>query len=484
MKPTERLKELAEAPLGRLVARFSWPALVSMTLSALYSVVDRIYIGQGCGQDAMAGLTLVFPVMMVFGAFGVFVGAGHAAVLSIKLGEGDRTACEKVLGELLALKLLFFFVLPPLVFIFLDPILRLTGGASVTPGAFAMAKTYLRLVIFSHIFSHIAFGLSAAMRCEGGVVPSMMCMVVGFGVNLVLDPIFIFGFGMGVAGAAWATNIAMACSCAWALWYYRPGHSAVRLRWRRIGLYRAYLAKACGIGLSPALQQLAGSLVNVSLQLAFAYWAADETSATAQIASLGIFQMVTMSFVMPLMGVQQGIAPVMGYNWGARNFRRVREALFLGLKTSTVVVSVAAALAVFAPEPIVRLFTDGTDAAFMRLAAGDLRVSNCMLWCIGLNVVASTYFQSVGRPRIAILLSLLRQVVCLIPCIWVLPYLARLTGLCAPATAIWLAMPISDVLACLATVPPFFSHARFLARIVPSRRRRERVICVNKSQGT
>ena len=465
MRPDERLKELANAPLGRLVARFSWPALVSMTLNALYSVVDRIYIGQGCGQDAMAGLTLVFPVMMVFGAFGVFVGAGHAAVLSIKLGEGDRTACEKVLGELLALKLLFFFVLPPLVFIFLDPILRMTGGASVTPGAFAMAKTYLRLVIFSHIFSHIAFGLSAAMRSEGGVVPSMMCMVVGFGVNLALDPIFIFGCGMGVAGAAWATNIAMACSCAWALWYYRPGHSAVRLRWRRIGFYRAYLAKACGIGLSPALQQLAGSLVNVSLQLAFAYWAADEASATAQIASLGIFQMVTMSFVMPLMGVQQGVAPVMGYNWGARNFRRVRDALFLGLKTSTAVVSVAAALAVFAPTPIVRLFTDGTDVEFMRLAAGDLRVSNCMLWCISLNVVASTYFQSIGRPRIAILLSLLRQVVCLIPCIWLLPYLARLTGLCTPATAIWLAMPISDVLACLATVPSFVSHARFLARV-------------------
>ena len=465
MKPNERLKALADAPLGRLVMRFSWPALVSMTLNALYTIVDRVYIGQGCGQDAMAGLTLVFPVMMVFGAFGVFVGAGHAAVLSIKLGEGDRTACEKILGELLALKLLFFFVLPPLVFVFLDPILRWTGGASVTPGALGMAKTYLRIVLFSHIFSHIAFGLSAAMRSEGGVVPSMMCMVVGFGVNLVLDPIFIFGFGMGVAGAAWATNIAMACSCAWALWYYRPGHSVVRLRLRRIGLYRAYLAKACGIGLSPALQQLAGSLVNVSLQLAFAYWAADEASATAQVASLGIFQMVTMFFVMPLMGVQQGVAPVMGYNWGARNFRRVREALFLGLKASTVVVSVAAALAVFAPVPIVRLFTDGTDAGFVRLAAGDLRVSNCMLWCIGLNVVASTYFQSIGRPRTAILLSLLRQVICLIPCIWILPCLAHVTGFCAPATAIWLSMPISDVLACLATVPSFLSHARFLARV-------------------
>ena len=168
-------------------------------------------------------------------------------------------------------------------FLFIDPILRWTGGAGVTSAAFAQARTYVRLVVFSHVFAHLAFGLSASMRSEGAVVPSMMCMVVGFGVNLVLDPIFIFWFGMGVAGAAWATNIAMACSCAWALWYYRPGNSAVRLRWRCIGFYRAYLAKACGIGLSPALQQLAGSLVNVSLQLAFAYWAADEEIGRAHV---------------------------------------------------------------------------------------------------------------------------------------------------------------------------------------------------------
>jgi Na+-driven multidrug efflux pump len=417
----------------------------------------------------------------------VFVGAGHSAVLSIRLGAGNRVACEKLLGQLVAFKLLFFVILPPLVFLNADTVLGWCGGAKVSPGAFAAGRSYLRLVVFSHLFAHLAFGFSAMMRAEGRAVESMTCMAVGFGANLLLDPLLIFGvtlpgpFGgirlppLGIEGAAWATNIAMACSCAWALWYYRPGHSVVRLRWRRIGFYRAYLAKACGIGLSPALQQLAGSLVNVSLQLAFAYWAADEASATAQVASLGIFQMVTMFFVMPLMGVQQGIAPVMGYNWGARNFRRVREALFLGLWTSTAVVTFAAAVEVLAPVPIVRLFTDGADAEFIRLAAGDLRVSNCMLWCIGLNVVASTYFQSVGRPRTAILLSLLRQVVCLIPCIWLLPYLARLTGICAPATAIWLSMPISDVLACLATVPSFLAHARFLARVGRSRRGKDLV---------
>lgn len=459
MSADSKLKDLAEAPLGRLLLRFSWPALVSMTLNALYSIVDRVYIGQGCGQDAMAGLTLAFPIMMVFGAFGVFVGAGHAALLAIKLGEGDRTLCEKILGELVAFKLAFFFVLPPLVYVFLDPILRWTGGEGVTPGALEQAKTYLRIVLFSHLFLHLAFGLSAAMRSEGAVVQSMMCMVVGFGTNLVLDPIFIFGCGMGVAGAAWATVVAMALSCAWALAYYRPGHSVVPLRWRRIGFYRAFVGRAAAIGFSPALQQLMGSLVNVSLQMALAKWAADAAEATAQIAALGVFQMVMMLFFMPVLGVQQGLSPIMGFNWGARRYARVRGALVLGFWITTALVTVAALAQIFFPEQIARLFADGKDVAFIHLAGFDLRVSNCMLWCIGVNVVATTYFQSVGHPWTATFLSVLRQFLILIPCIWILPHFFA-----NHAFAVWLALPISDVLCQLATLPPLLSHLRFLRR--------------------
>lgn len=475
----KRLKDLAEAPLGRLLARFSWPALVSMTLNALYSIVDRVYIGQGCGQDAMAGLTLAFPILMVFGAFGVFVGAGHAALISLKLGAGDRSACEKILGELVAFKLAFFFVLPPLIFIFLDPILRATGGSGLTHGALEQAKTYLRLVLFSNIFSHLAFGLSAAMRSEGAVLPSMMCMVVGFGTNLVLDPILIFGihfnlFGcslqilapMGVAGAAWATNIAMFLSCIWAFSYYRPGHSAVRLRISCVRFYREFVGRAAGIGLSPALQQLMGSLITVSMQMVFVKWSAgDEKMATAQIASLGIFQMVMMLFFMPVLGVQQGLAPILGFNWGARGYARVRRTLLLGFWVTTVLVTIAAVAQIVAPEAIARIFTDGTDAAFLKLAAGDLRLSNCMLWCIGLNVVATTYFQSIGHPWTATILSMMRQCLCLLPCIWLLPYLFN-----DKMFAIWVSLPISDVLAFFFTIPPFFSHLRFLRRAAQVRR--------------
>lgn len=454
-----RLKDLAEAPLGRLLLRYSWPALVSMTLNALYAIVDRVYIGHGCGQAAMAGITLAFPVMMVFGAFGVFVGAGHAALISLKLGAGERKACERILGELVAFKLAFFLVLPPLVFAFLDPILRATGGAGVTPEALEQAKTYLRLVLFSHLFSHLAFGLSAAMRSEGAVLQSMMCMVVGFGTNLLLDPIFIFVFKMGVAGAAWATNIAMFLSCLWALWYYRPGHSVVGLRLGCVRFYREFAGRAAGIGLSPALQQLMGSLITVSMQMAFAKWATSREAATAQIASLGIVQMSLMLFFMPVMGVQQGLSPIMGFNWGARNFGRVRSALLLGFWITTACVAIASAVNGFAPGMIARVFTDSGDAAFLRLVSGDLRLVNCMLWCIGLNVVASTYFQAIGHPWTAIILSMMRQCLCLLPCIWLLPHFFS-----DHMFAIWVSHPISDVLAFLFTIPPFLSHARFLRR--------------------
>ena len=466
------------APLGPLLFRYSWPALVAMSLNALYAVVDRLYIGQGCGEDAMAGLTLTFPVMMLFGAFGVFVGAGHSAVLSIRLGEGNSVACEKLLGQLVAFKLLFFFILPPLVFANADTVLTWCGGAKVTTGAFAAARTYLRLVVFSHLFSHLAFGFSAMMRAEGSAVQSMMCMIVGFGANLLLDPLLIFGFTfplpfgtvhlppLGIAGAAWATNIAMFLSCVWAARYYLSGRSTVRLRLSRIGFHRGLVAKAVGIGLAPFLQQLMGSLINLSLAAAFARWAADAASATTQIASLGVFQSVMILVFMPVFGAQQGLQPIFGYNWGARNLRRVRETLLLGFWITTALCVMACAVQVVPPFPwlLARLFVEAGNPSLLSTAAHDLAIGNCMIWTISINVVATTYFQSIGHPRTAIFLSMLRQGVCLLPCIWLLPFVGVRTGLFAPALGVWLALPVSDVLCQLATVPPFFAHLRFLQR--------------------
>ena len=461
------LEELATGSTGRLLLKYSWPALVAMTLNALYAVVDRVFIGQSCGLEAMAGLQLAMPVMMLFGAFGVFVGAGHAAVLSIKLGEGDLTACEKIVGQLVAFKLAFFFTLPPLVFCNLDTVLGWCGADKVTPGAFACAKSYLRLVLFSHLFSHLAFGLSALQRAEGGAIRSMLCMVVGFGLNLVLDPLFIFVFHMGIAGAAWATNIAMFASCLWALGYYLRGRTAVPLRFRRIGFYRELFFRAAAIGVAPFLQQLMSSLIMVSMQVAFTRWMPDELSRTNQIASLGVFSSALILVFMPMLGAQQGLQPMFGYNWGARNFRRVLGTLRTGFWVTTALTVFAFVVQVVPPFPewLARLFVSSDNPALVKLCAHDLALANCMIWCVSINVVATTYFQSIGKPAISIGLSMLRQGVILLPIVWILPHFLE-----DKAFAIWLSMPISDVLCNLATIPPLLLHARFLSKVRERRR--------------
>ena len=456
------LDELAHGGLGRLLLKYSWPALVAMTLNALYAVVDRVFIGHGCGVDAIAGLQLAMPVTMMLTAFGPLVGVGHATLLSIKLGAGDRVACEKILGETVALKVLSFAVLIPLLYVFLDPVLDLCGAAKVTPGARAAAKTYLEIVLASNVFSHLAFGLSALQRAEGGAVKSMLCMVVGFGTNLVLDPVFIFGFGMGVAGAAWATDIAMAASCLFALGCYWRGKCAVRLRLRRVRVYPQVVGRALAIGLAPFLQQLMSAVIAAALQVAFVKWMPDAASRTAEVASLGVFSSALVLVFMPILGCQQGLQPVIGYNWGARSYRRVLGALKLGLWITTALCFLAWLVQVVPPFPawIARLFVSADHPEVVALAAHDLALANCMIWCISPNVVATTYFQSIGRPKAAIVLSLLRQGVVLLPIVVFLPRV-----LDDKAFAIWLSMPVSDVICNAVTLVPLLLHARFLSRV-------------------
>ena len=474
MRRSDTLAELAKGSLGRLLFKYSWPALVAMSLNALYAVVDRAFIGHGCGVDAMAGVQLAMPVMMLLTAFGPLIGVGHSAVLSIKLGEGDKTTCEKLVGQTVALKIALYAVLIPLLYHYLDGILALCGADQVTPQAHAEARRYLQIILASHLFSHLAFGLSALQRAEGGAIRSMFCMIVGFGVNLVLDPILIFGFdfslftfhfslrSLGVAGAAWATNIAMAASCLWAFGYYWRGKTVVRLRLRRIGFYPALMFRALSIGLAPFLQQLMSAIIVASLQLAFTRWMPDAASRTAEIASLGVFSGALILIIMPVLGCQQGLQPILGYNWGARNYRRVLAAFWLGFWTTTILTFVAFVVQVVPPFPtwLARMFVESGEPEIIALAAHDLQLANCMIWCISINVTATTYFQAIGRPWMAVSLSMLRQGVVMLPIIWLMPYL-----LDDKPFAIWLSMPVSDVVCNVVTILPLALHLRFLARV-------------------
>lgn len=461
-KGSADIEQLAKGSLGRLIFKYSWPALVAMSLNALYSVVDRAFIGHGCGVDAMAGVQLALPVMMFLVAFGPLIGVGHSALLSIKLGEGDCDACEKIVGETIALKLGLYAVLIPLLYFFLDEVLALCGADKVTPAAGEYARKYLSIVLSSHLFSHLAFGLSALQRAEGGAIRSMASMAAGFVINLILDPILIFGCGMGVEGAAWATNISMLVSCLWAFGYYWRGKTAVPLRWRRIGIYPPLLRRSLSIGMAPFLQQLMSAIIVASLQIAFTRWMPDEASRTAEVASIGVFNGALILIIMPVLGCQQGLQPIIGYNWGARNFRRVKQALYWGWAITTLLTVIAWIIQVVPPFPrlIAKCFISNDSPSLIDLAAHDLALSNCMIWCISINIVATTYFQSIGKPKTAIFLSFFRQGLCMIPCIWLMPYLMT-----RKVFAIWLAVPISDVLCNIVTIAPIFFQLRFLTRV-------------------
>lgn len=454
---SKKLKDLGSGRILPLLFRYAWPALVTMTLNQLYNTVDRIYIGQGCGPDAIAGLALTFPVMGALAAIGVLIGMGSSAVLSIALGEGDADKAERALGQCVALKMLFGALFPPLMYFFgIDPIIALMAGADgATPETVNFARQYLSITIFFNIFSHLAFGLSATMRAEGSPLQSMRAMVAGFAANLILDPVFIFWLDMGVAGAAWATNIAMMIACASAFRHYVFGRPVVKLRAEKIRIYRDLAPRALSIGLSPCLMQMMGALICFSLNHAFTRWSGTPEEGTIQICAFGISNSVAFMFLMPTQGVQQGLAPIIGFNWGAKNHARVRRALDIGTGISAVCITAAFAVMELFPAALSRAFA--ADETAVAAAARALRISNVMIWTIFVNIVATTYFQSVGRPRTAILLSILRQCVVLLPVVWILPYFMD-----DKILAIWLAIPISDAITAIASLPVIVTERRNL----------------------
>ncbi len=449
------LERLRHDGIGKLLWELSLPAIVGTVVNALYNVIDRLFIGQGCGRDAMAGVALAFPFMMILVAFGTLIGVGSGALLSIKLGERNRVDAEKVLGQCVAVKIIFFVTVPVIGLLFLDTLLPLFGG---TPEAIPYARDYLRIILYGNLFSHLSFGLSNLMRAEGNAHSSMRCMLVGAVANTLLDPLFIFGFGMGVAGAAWATNLAMALSALYAFHHYLSRNSVVRLRLRRIRIYPRMIGPVFAIGLSPFIIQLMAGAVNIAFNRSFLRWAADTQAATVEIAAMGIANSVTFLLLMPIFGLTQGMQPIVGYNHGAHCIDRVKDAYLLTLKLATAF-CVCISLAVLTTAwPIVRCFT--ADPALLAAGARGLRLYACLFAVIGVPIVTITYFQSVGRPLLGILLSMLRQMGLLIPLILLLPRFWGVIG-------IWLAAPVSDLLSSAITLIVVASELRRFKEAAP-----------------
>ena len=447
------LDRLGTQPIWQLLKEFSIPAIIGTVVNALYNVVDRLYIGQGCGMDAIAGVALSFPFLVILTAFGTLIGVGSGSLLSIKLGERNRVEAEKVLGQCVAVKILFGLTLPFAGLYHLDDLLRLFGG---TPEAIPYARDYLSIVLFGNVFAHLSFGLSNLMRAEGNAKQSMRCMILGAVLNIILDPIFIFGFDMGVGGAAWATNIAMFCSAAYAFHHYLAKNSVVRLRLARIRIYPRMLLSVFAIGLSPFAIQLMGGLVNITFNKTFLKWSTTTQAATVEIAAMGIANSVFFLLLMPIFGLTQGMQPIVGYNYGAKRFDRVSGAYTLCIKISTVLCFLITLTVLLFAWPIVRCFTH--DPALLDTGTRGLRVFCCLFTVIGMPIVTITYFQAVGRPALGIILSMFRQIFLLVPLIILLPYVWNING-------IWLASPVADVISSAVTTFVVIAELHHLRRL-------------------
>lgn len=452
-------KELGRRPVARLLWKYSVPAIVGMLVLALYNVVDRLYVGRCVGPDGLAGFALTFPPAMVMLAFGLLFGVGTATRISIAMGQGKRSVAQCYLGQAVCVYLILSFLVYPLCALFVEPLLWATGGTSAT---IPPAADYLRILFLFSVFQYLSFGLNHTLRAEGYPTKALMTMLIGAVANIVLDPFFIFrevplgfttvpGLDMGIKGAAVATVISQAISAAWVLAHFLRPSATLRLRLGFVKLYRPLFWGVVVVGLPPFALNLVGSGVNALYNVLFRLHAPTEAIAAREIAAIGIVMTVQMLICMPVLGVAQGMQPILGFNYGARNYTRLRETFGLAAWIGGGYIFVCTVLVLLFRKGLFLLFCKEEMAAEL-LAYGptDMAVFFCGFFFVGYSILVGQYFQSIGRGGVSLTMSLSRQCFLLVPLMLFLP---RLMG----PMGVWWAAPISDMLAVAVSV---FFHVR------------------------
>jgi putative MATE family efflux protein len=434
----DRAKRLGSANIPSLLVRFATPAVVGMLAQALYNIVDRVFVGQAIGALGIAGTTLVFPFMLVLLAFSMLVGFGAAAFVSIRLGEGRKDEAERALGNAVVLLTLLSLAITAVTLVAIDPLLELLGAG---PQSAPFARQYLEIIAWGALFQSISFGLNAVVRGEGNPRIAMYTMLIGALLNSVLDPLFLFQFGWGMRGAAAATVISQAVSGVWVLGYFLSGSSLLRLRSCHLRLHWPLCGKLLVLGSPMFAMQLAGSVMNIVLHNQLRFFGGGQGDLA--ISAIGIIHSVAHFIAMPITGLSQGAQPIIGYNHGARRHGRVRRTLMLTILCASVACVVGFVFVMLFPARVVGLF-NRQDEALLELGTHAMRICLIMLPVIGFQIVGAGYFQAVGKPQHALLLGLSRQVLLLIPALYVLPLLFGLDG-------VWLAIPVADFCSSLLT---------------------------------
>jgi len=430
---------LGEAPIGKLLIKYSIPAIIGMIVNALYNVVDRIFIGNipGVGPIAMAGIGVTMPIVTILLAFGMLVGVGTSANISIKLGQGKRDEAEKIIGNALTLGLIIGIILMAIGIIFGDSLLTVFGASEA---ALPFAKAYINIILFGAVFNITAFALSSSIRADGNPQKSAIIMVVGCLANVVLDALFIFGFGWGIEGAAIATIISQAITAGWVILYYTKGSSNLKLKKENMKLDPKLVKMIFAIGSAPFAMQLAASLVQVISNNTLKTYGGD-----LAIGAMATISAIAMMFLMPIFGINQGSQPIIGFNYGAQKYDRAKKAYLISAIASVIILLIGFMVIQIFPRIIIGLFNK--DEELMKIAVVGLRTYLLMMPISAIGITGSNYFQSIGSVKKAMVLSLLRQIILLIPLLVILPKVFNL-GL----TGVWLAQPVADFLATVITL--------------------------------
>jgi len=431
---SDRKYELGHEKLGRLLFKYSTPAAIAMLVNSMYNLVDTIFVGKSSGTMALAGLAVSFPVQMIIMAVAQTIGIGSASIISRSLGAGNQRKAERVAGASFIAVFILGLIWTVLGLIFLEPLLRLFGA---NDAILPYAKSYMSVILLGAPFFGLAVSSNNLVRSEGNAKTAMNTMLVGASINIILDPIFIFGFKMGIRGAAVATVIAQLCGLSYLVIYFLSGKSLLKIRLADVKLDFKLLGEIVKIGAPSLTRTAAGSFLSIILNNSLAYYGSE-----IHIAILGVLNRLMMFIFMPLFGIIQGLQPIVGFNYGARKIKRVKQVLNIAIGAATAVSIMGFLTLTFLPDWILKLFTDSPE--MIREALPIIRIIALAMPLVGFQAVGASLFQALGKAGPALFLSMSRHILFLIPLMLILPLYFKLHG-------VIYAFPISDLLSTMIT---------------------------------
>lgn len=440
-----RTLQLGEKKVSHLLWQFSLPAIIGMLANSLYMIINRLFVGNVVGADAISGMSVTMPISFILMAFGMLVGIGAGSLISIRLGEQKKDEAEQILGNALTLLLIIAMVLSGGLLLSLDYLLTSFGAS---PNILPYGHQFISIILWGSAFQFISFGLGSTIRSEGNPRISMNIMLINAGLNIVLDYIFVYLLNLGMPGTAVATVISQAISALLVIRHFLSPASVLRLRPKNLTLRTHLILSIFAIGIAPFSMQLIQSVISIIFNQSLAGYGGD-----AAIGAFGIVNTVTMFILMPVFGINQGAQPIIGYNYGAKNYQRVKEALIQAIIWATIIVSGGYIMIELFATQLMGAFSSNQD--LINIGAHGMRILLLFLPVVGFQIVSANFFQAVGQALTSMILSMLRQVIMLIPLLLILPNFFGLNG-------IWYASAASDLISAGVTGIVLFVQLRNL----------------------